>query len=421
MTGAAGFPGATLSGSRDLARVAWAGKAGRPRRHRNQQDPHQVQHDEPIAPPGAKAAGHAMDHAAAALARWERSGPGRILHVFSLEKFVGPFIDFVDARWPDNGRHLFICVGDVRRFPLRPRRNVIVLPRSTQWRAFARLAHALRGADKVLLHGLFDQGLVAALALQPWVLRKCYWVIWGGDLYMRQSVQRTWKWRVAETFRGFVIRRLGHLVTHVEGDVALARTWYGARGGYRECLMYPSNLFKEAAPGARPDGLLNVQVGNSADPGNGHFEMLDLLAASPGAGGMRVYAPLSYGDAANARAVAERGRALFGDRFVPLLDFMPLPAYVAWLESIDIALFNHKRQQGMGNAVTLLGMGKKVHMRTDVSQWEMFRRLGLAIFPLDAFVPERLPAADAARNREIVRREFSEDRLQAQLSRIFEE
>ncbi|HEY0823688.1 MAG TPA: TDP-N-acetylfucosamine:lipid II N-acetylfucosaminyltransferase, partial [Ramlibacter sp.] len=209
--------------------------------------------------------------------------------------------------------------------------------------------------------------------------------------------------------------------SYVEGDVALARAWYGARGGYRECLLYPSNLFKEVPPGGGRDGLLNVQVGNSADPGNGHFEMLELLAASPRAGGMRIYAPLSYGDPAHARAVAERGQALFGDRFVAMLDFMPLPAYVAWLGSIDIALFNHQRQQGMGNAITLLGMGKKVHLRTDVSQWEMFRRLGLAVFPLDAFVPERLSPQEAARNREIVRREFSEERLQEQLSRIFEE
>lgn len=43
----------------------------------------------------------------------------------------------------------------------------------------------------------------------------------------------------------------------------------------------------------------------------------------------------------------------------PIVDFMDFNEYINFLSTIDIAIFNHKRQQGMGNIITLLGMGKK--------------------------------------------------------------
>ena len=75
----------------------------------------------------------------------------------------------------------------------------------------------------------------------------------------------------------------------------------------------------------------------------------------------------------------------------------------------------------MGNAISLLGMGKKVYLRTDVAQWSLFRRLGLAVFPISSFVPEPLGADDGQRNRAIVEREFSPGKLREQLARIYEE
>ena len=45
----------------------------------------------------------------------------------------------------------------------------------------------------------------------------------------------------------------------------------------------------------------------------------------------------------------------FWRKFKPLVDFMPFDEYLNLLAKVDIAIFNHKRQQAMGNTTILLG------------------------------------------------------------------
>lgn len=104
----------------------------------------------------------------------------------------------------------------------------------------------MQQADKIILHGSFNQHVVRLLFLMPRVLKKCYWVMWGGDLYVHKLGNHTSRrWKVNEFIRRPVIKNMGHLITYIKGDYALAREWYGARGNYQECFMYPSDLYKE--------------------------------------------------------------------------------------------------------------------------------------------------------------------------------
>lgn len=152
----------------------------------------------------------------------------------------------------------------------------------------------------------------------------------------------------------------------------LARKWYGAKGEYHECLMYLSNTYKALdVPNTQSDKI-NIQIGNSADPSNNHIEILDKLLLFKDKN-IRIYAPLSYGDKAHAKKVISKGKELFGDKFIALTGFIPFEEYLQFLGSIDIAIFNHKRQQAMGNTITLLGLGKTVFIRSDTTQWQLFK------------------------------------------------
>src|SRR5690606_38136182 len=133
-----------------------------------------------------------------------------------------------------------------------------------------------------VLHGLFNPKILLILFLMPWQLKKCYWVMWGGDLYVYQFGEKNWKWRVREFLRRPVIKNMGHLVTYIPGDVELARQWYGAKGEYHECLMYLSNvvdpdIIQAAQAGLEEHKGQNILVGNSADPINNHIEALEKL------------------------------------------------------------------------------------------------------------------------------------------------
>jgi hypothetical protein len=129
--------------------------------------------------------------------------------------------------------------------------------------------------------------------------------------------------------------------------------------------------------------------------------------------------PLSYGDQTHAKKVIEQGNDWFGEKFFPMSSFMPFDQYLEFLKSIDIAIFNHKRQQAMGNIITLLGMGKTVYVRSDVSHSNFLIEIDLNIKFISKFSLESLPAIESLDNTKAVQFYFSRDKLFSQLSNIF--
>jgi hypothetical protein len=255
--------------------------------------------------------------------------------------------------------------------------------------------------------------------MQPWLLKKCFWAIWGVDLYTYQLGDRTLGWWRNEFFRRFAIKRLGHFITHIKGDYKLAQQWYGAQGEWHECFMYPSNLYQEAPAKSLPHKGINILLGNSADPTNNHIEVLDNLKCYADES-IRIYCPLSYGDQSYAQKVSYYGSSLFGEKFIALRDFMPLNKYNELLAEIDIAIFNHNRQQGMGNTTSLLGMGKKVFIQEGVTPYMMFESIGIKVYPIHNLDLNLIAPGVALANCMAVKNYFSIDRLKEQWGMIYE-
>lgn len=347
-----------------------------------------------------------------------------ILHVAGLDKFIPPFVKIVKEEFEEQ-KHQFWFTGSVEKYPVEQSAAVYVCKGGIwgNFAAYAKLLKQLHSVRKVMLHGLFNIRVVLVLALCPWVLPKCYWIIWGGDLYQFRKATNNWRSRIKEALRRFVIRRVGHLVTYIEGDVELARQWYGAKGTHHECIMYLSNvvdpkMMAKSGPVSGHEGW-NILLGNSADPSNNHIEALERLLPFKDQA-IKIYAPLSYGDQTHAKKVINQGKAWFGDKFLPMTDFMPFEQYLEFLKSLDIAIFNHQRQQAMGNTITLLGMGKTVFMRSDVSHWRFLKGLGVKLNDVEKLELCRLVPDEAKENAHVVRSYFSRTTLITQLTHIFE-
>ncbi len=341
---------------------------------------------------------------------------GEILHVFNWDrKFFFPFRALIRDHFQSN-RHRFIVLGDTGGDEAVASFDTVVYSRS--FRNFPAIALAMANAEKVMLHGLFEIRLYYALSLLPWLLRKCYWNIWGGDLYVHQAKVQDWRFRKDEFFRRLVIRRIGHVISCVRGDYDLAREWYGSRANFHPCIMYSSNLYAGFEAGSERTGPLKIQVGNSADPSNNHFEIFEQLR-SQDCQEFNLYVPLSYGDKIHASEVIRAGKEIFGDRFFPMMSFMALPQYMDFLKSIDIAIFAHRRQQGMGNIINLLGLGKKVYLRPEVTTWQLFGDLGVSVY--DVARIELKPLEDHVRrvNQQNILAFFNERRLCEQWATIF--
>ncbi len=347
-----------------------------------------------------------------------RRGLPRVLHLTNAEKFIPDFLRMVRREFPHQV-HSFRYFGTVMSGLSWPEdRDAEFVSIRTPW-SLLKLLVELHRYDKILLHGLFIKRLNIALMLMPWLLRKCYWAIWGGDLYAHESSRRNWRWVRNEFVRHQVIRRLGNLVSYIPGDIRLARTWYGATGRSRHCLLYPSNIHHpgqvlQEDSGERP----TILVGNSATPTNHHsaaFELLSRLSDQ----NFRVVCPLSYGSPDYARTVAAEGQRLFQDRFTPLLKFVPREEYLRLLSTVSIAVFAHNRQQAMGNTITMLGLGKTVYARSELTSTAYLRSLGITVLPLNALSLRPLTSALSVRNRDLVEHHFSYETLVRQYRDLF--
>ena len=338
-----------------------------------------------------------------------------ILHLANAEKFIFPFWEFSRTSIPGfDHRHALYVAGTDPRYRLPSGPNVVHADGTHPAAHFLWLIGKLNQAEKIIVHGLWDRRVLKLLAAQPWLLPRCHWGIWGGDLYyyLRASDDRL------EPVRRFVIKRFGHLISHVRGDVELARKWYGARGEWHECFMYPSNLYRACPWDTPPKTRLGILLGNSGSRENAHEELLELLRPHSHRE-FTVYCPLSYGDASYARRIENSGRRLFGERFVPLTKFMELDEYLKILASVDIAMFGHRIQEAVGTTTSLIGMGKKVHMRQDVTSWSMFKEIGLTVYGLEEFSLDTIDPRVADENRSRVRSYFSIEQLSRQWTRIY--
>jgi len=343
----------------------------------------------------------------------------KIVHICPDDgNYIPEFIDFVQNNFEDHEKHsFFICnfKGKYYGSPKKP--NTFAAFQLGQHVFYWKLLRQMHHADKLIIHGLFGIKTTIMLTLQPWLLPKCYWIIWGGDLYAYRHRKNTLFARTKEFFRRFVIKRVGHLVSGVEGDVELAREWYGARGHWHNCMPYLSGMITGCDSLPKTENTIHILVGNSADPSNEHFEILEMLKQYADED-IHIHVPLSYGPQNYAKRVVQEGKRIFGNKFTPIIDWLPRDEYRAFLATVDLAIFNHRRQQALGNAIILLELGKAVFMRSDISSWAFFRRFGLHVFDINAFDINNIPR-NLSDNKRIVREYFSDDALRDQLFTLF--
>lgn len=339
------------------------------------------------------------------------------LHICNGDKFTSQFVELMNSE-RIKGNHLYFIAEREVKYPIPDAVNVIYLKDfQNRLNGLIHLMWLMNKSSSIIIHGLFGK-IIYILFSQPWLLKKCRWVIWGGDLYIHLKPKGNLIEKFEEFARKFVIARLGYIQYWIKGDYEFAKAWYGTRAKFVECLMYPSNTFTPMYFPRTKKDRLTILVGNSADPSNNHIEVFTKLKEIDD-GSMLIICPLSYGDMKYADTITVYGKELFAERFLSLRDYMSLDEYRKILFDIDIAIFAHKRQQALGNTISLLGYGKKVYMRDDVTPWQTFHGMGLTIFPLHSLNLSPISETDSLKNTSIISNGFSKHVLVRQLNHIF--
>lgn len=351
----------------------------------------------------------------------------KFLHVMHNDKFNKAYIEFINKEFILK-EHMFLFLGgeNSKRIEIPKLENIEVglecrkkIKRLFNWTyLFQKNVYSVK---KIYLHGLFNPVVILLLFFQPWLLKKCNWIIWGGDLYSYKTPKLTLKSKTYEFMRDFCIKRFRGLITQIKGDYELAQKWYGAQGKYYYSFWYPSNLYKEfdVSQVKKDKNKIYIQVGNSADSSNNHIEILDKLKQYKDEN-IEIICPVSYGDKIHAQKVKEYGENVFREKFIALIEFLEFDKYLEILGKIDIAIFNHDRQQAVGNITTLLGLGKKVYIRSDITTWNFLEDLGIKVWAFEKGISlDKRELGKIKLNKNIIKEMFSEKRLKEELENVF--
>ncbi len=343
----------------------------------------------------------------------------RILHILLPNKFTVPIIRFLNDEFKEVDQY-FLCISKPKEAELLNQVNIGYLgsPHSKYFfQNLRQLYIHFRQATKIIIHG---NPVLYFFFLLRFALKKTYWVIYGGmDLGTKES-------NAQKSFYNFIKKNTlkniyGH-ITHIQGDSELANEIFDSKAKFFYSPMYLSNTINvHEFPIQKKTGTTwKILVGNSADPSNEHEEIFTQLKAYKEQE-IEVYCPLSYGNYPEyKRKVLDLGTKIFGDKFIPIVDFMDLKSYRNFLNEMHIAIFNHKRQEAMGVTTSLLAMGKTVYVYPDTTAFRSFQKRGIQIFSNRLITQENiLQERDVSLNQSLLEKYYSPEVLRSSWAAIY--
>ena len=274
---------------------------------------------------------------------------------------------------------------------------------------FISLRKVMKRADFIFIHNLED-GICRYLFLFKGKAKRL-WVIWGADLYnfiplilydqftselltklkyIKNNLLFKIIYILNYKIRRSAIKQLDYLISLLKGDVLLLKKWFKTDSKHLE-FIYPNPVDFEKLDTKieKIDNTFNFKksnyklllIGNSGAPTNNHLDILIRLSRIKKQNFI-IICPLSYGPPNYISKIVEKGNMLFGNRFIPLLEFLDPDIYYEILKQIDIAIMYHNRQQGVGTINTLLYLGKKICLKK-TSVFFFFTKRGLSLFSIN--------------------------------------
>ena len=264
-------------------------------------------------------------------------------------------------------------------------------------RKYFALEKMFKEADNIVIHGFsFNIRWLTFLYLHRHYLKKAIWIIWGVDLY---NYVRT----TGNPIKNKIINYIEYIcraacktsVAIFPTDVNIFKKHFGNDKLVLQVpLSFNDVAFKEWDTLIQKrkeylknnkEHMISIMVGHNAFAFNRHGEIILLLERFKEKN-ILLTLPLSYGndygvikpnytrDLQNLiKNLSMRDKARF------LTKLMPKSEYYQFLANLDIAILNAARQNGLGNIIPLLYMGKKIYLAKDNPLFYFFRENGFEI------------------------------------------
>ncbi len=297
-----------------------------------------------------------------------------ILHFLTPSPIVSDYLKYINSKFNLSNQRFVILASNLKESDY----SGIVITSSPK--NFFKIFYYMLVAKKIIVHGFFSAKFKAFLFLNSYLIKKIYWILWGNDCYIYIfDCPVGIKENINFYFTNQVLQKVKNIITYIPGDFEIASQHFKMKAQLTSSFVYPSNLYRDLELNLEKEQVFNIMVGHSASPEGRHIEILNKLILYKN-DNIKIICPLSYGDKKYRDVVIDKGKALFGEKFYPILNFMPLNEYSKILSSLDIAIFNLDRQEGMGNIIKILGMGKKLYLSDTTSVWPFLNDLGIKVY-----------------------------------------
>lgn len=304
-----------------------------------------------------------------------------VLHFFPNEKFTVDYISRINSLF-DTKEHCFIVYNNSANICSTKDlqyENVIFTEVKKNNSAIAEL---ISKSKRVVIHGLWFRTktlIYLYRMLKKWNV-PTIWAVWGGDFYNEYKKNKNSKNPnkiIKEIYRRKFIKRLYGINTNADYQNVI-KCYKTKAKNFKGTYSYKLIPATESVP----SDLINIMVGHSATDNCRHIDVFDKIKDFKDK--VKIFCPLSYpNDSEYIAKVVNKGRECFEDNFVPMLNFMDYSKYVEFLNSIDIGVFYNDRQQGNGNIVNLLYLGKKIYISNENTLFDRYSRIGATLFDFD--------------------------------------
>lgn len=304
-----------------------------------------------------------------------------ICHLVYEHDFIQQFNDMI-AKSCDMNEHVFIVYAnhaweETKKYDLKNSYYIESFDDHL-------LRELVEKASQIVIHCLYTSELTNYLYNNQILLKKANWKLWGGDLYLYRQAGSLNNYEDNERKRKIIIKNLKYITSPIEEEYKHAIEIYGGIaeyrfGSYLQPIDFKDYVFENKD---KNKAAINILLGNSGYPSNNHKEALKVLSKFKDEG-IKIYCPLSYGEKDYINEICAKGREIFKEKFIPILDFIPYNDYINLLDTMNVVIMNHNRQQGVGNIVASLFLGKKVFLQTEITTYKSFTRLGIELYDVN--------------------------------------
>ncbi|MCD4832934.1 MAG: TDP-N-acetylfucosamine:lipid II N-acetylfucosaminyltransferase [Bacteroidales bacterium] len=341
------------------------------------------------------------------------------LHLILDDKFVDSFIEMID-KYDNLINHTFIAynIPQDRDFKYIKSKNVIKYDWDSAKIKFDFVDFSKY--KKLFIHYL-DPRLYPLIRKLPLNI-KIYWIIYGADMFIPQvfndnalfdkyskSYLKKKKFSVLR-FLPYKIWRLLPIIKNFRSNFkkkkAVSRINYILHYNYfdytylKEKMKVNAKFLRFNYTGIK--SILNEElennitdkfkyadsdkiiiVGNSANLTNNQLGTVPILKNLSKYFDFKIISFLSYGQEHYAKHLTQKFSGEFGEKFIPILSFLPKKEYFNILKRADIAIMNNYRSQGAGIILSLLYYGKKVFMSEKSLLYQFYLYNGIRVFSIE--------------------------------------